>query len=187
MDPSDAELIVRTQAGDKEAFGIIVRRYMKRAYNAALAIVGEHHEAMDLSQEAFVRAYRGMKGFDTSMPFFPWYYRTLKNLWINRARKLRGIRTRSLSPPDDQDAAQLDVAAPDEGPFVSVEKKEMSQILAREMAALGADKREILYLRHFENLSYKEIARLLDIPEGTVMSRLFGARAALRARMEKYL
>ncbi|MHC4714681.1 MAG: RNA polymerase sigma factor, partial [Planctomycetota bacterium] len=75
----------------------------------------------------------------------------------------------------------------EEGPFVAATQGEMAKVLAREMAALSPEKREILYLRHFEELPYRKIAEILDIPEGTVMSRLFAARAALRARMEKYL
>ena len=187
MEPPDGELIERSKKGDRDAFGDIVRRYMKRAYHAALAISGEHSDAMDLSQEAFVRAYRGIKRFDTSRPFFPWYYRTLKNLWINRARKGRGVKFVSISAREDDARGAFDLPAPGEGPFVAAERSEMAQILAMEMDRLSPQKREILYLRHFEHLSYREIAETLEIPEGTVMSRLFAARAALRARMEKYL
>lgn len=189
MEPSDAELILRTQSGDKEAFGIVVRRYMKRAYHAALTIVGEHNEAMDLSQEAFARAYKGIKGFDTALPFFPWYHRTLHNAWINRKRKGKGLKFTSLSQSDspDEDAPPPEIASKDEGPYVAAEKSEMASVLAKEMDALEPGKREILYLRHFENLSYRDIAQTLDIPEGTVMSRLHSARQALRDRMEKYL
>lgn len=186
MEPSDGELLARSQAGDKEAFGVIVRRHMKRAYYAALAIVGEHHEAMDLSQEAFVRAYKGIRKFDTSMAFFPWFYRILKNLWINRGRKGRHIKFTSLTAGDDEEG-QIDIASSDAGPFVAAERSEMAKVLAQEMDALDGEKREILYLRHFENMSYREMAETLGIPEGTVMSRLHGARQALRARMERYL
>ncbi len=186
MDPSDRELIERSKGGDKDAFGDIVRRYMKRAYYAALAICGNDSDAMDLSQETFVRAFRGIKKFDTSRPFFPWYYRALKNLWINRMRKGRGVKVFSLSPRDD-DRASPDLPSGQDGPFVAAHKSEMALLLAREMDNLAPEKREILYLRHFEHLSYREIAQTLAIPEGTVMSRLYAARAALRAKMEKYL
>ncbi len=142
---------------------------------------------MDLGQEAFVRAFRGIRHFDTSQPFFPWYYRAMRNLWINRGRKARRARFVSISPRDDEDDPQLILPSTDKGPFVAAEKKEMVEVLSREMSGLDEDKREILYLRHFENLSYKEIAETLGIPEGTVMSRLFAARQALRAKMEKYL
>ncbi len=187
MGPSERDLLERSKSGDKDAFGEVVKIYMKRAYYAALAICGQSSDAMDLSQEAFVRVYRGIKRFDTSRPFFPWYYRTLKNLWINRARKARGVRFVSLSPPEDEERRGIEIESDEAGPFEAAEKGEMAQALAAEMAHLSAEKREILYLRHFENLSYKEIAETLDIPEGTVMSRLFAARAALRKRMEKYL
>ena len=186
-EPSDAELILRTQKGDREAFGVIVRRYMKRAYFAAMTIVREHNEAMDLSQEAFARAFRGIKRFDTSMPFFPWYHSTLRNLWINRCRKGRGVKFTSLSVGGDDESQTIEVASRDEGPFVAAEKSEMAEVLAREMAGLDEDKREILHLRHFENMSYREISQALGIPEGTVMSRLHSARQALRVRMEKHV
>ncbi len=186
MTPSDRELLESAKKGDKDAFGDVVRRYMKRAYYAALAICGNHSDAMDLSQEAFARAYRGIRHFDTERAFFPWYYRTMKNLWINRHRRGRGLRFFSLSPPHG-DKGAIDLPSDDEGPFQAAEKSEMAEVLARKMALLDTDKREILYLRHFENLSYRRIAETLEIPEGTVMSRLFAARAALRNRMEKYL
>jgi len=186
MDPTDRELLERAKGGDRDALGDIVRRYMKRAYYAALALCGEHNEAMDLSQEAFVRAWRGMKKFDTARPFFPWYYRTMKNLWINHHRRGRGVKFFSISRKSE-DERPFDVPSGEEGPFVAAEKSEMAETIAREMDALDAEKREILYLRHFEHLSYREIAETLDIPEGTVMSRLFAARKALKGRMERYL
>jgi len=187
MEPSDGELIGRSQKGDKDAFGVIVRRYMKKAYYAAVTIVGEYNEAMDLSQEAFARAFRGIKSFDTSKPFFPWYYQTMKNLWINRARKGRGVRFTSLSQSPDGDERPIDIASSDEGPFAAAEKSERAAMIAREMNALDGEKREVLYLRHFENLSYREIAERLAIPEGTVMSRLHSARKALGERIERFL
>jgi RNA polymerase sigma-70 factor (ECF subfamily) len=187
MEPSDGELLARCQKGDTEAFGVIVRRYMTRAYYAALALVGEHHEAMDLSQEAFARTYKAVKRFDLSKSFFPWYHKTLKNLWINRHRKGKGVRFTSLSPAEEDDGPHLEIASRDEGPFVAASKAETAEVLAREMGKLDPEKREILYLRHFDNLSYSQIAETLGIPEGTVMSRLFAARQALKGRMEKYL
>lgn len=187
MTPTDRELLERSKAGEREAFGDIVRRYMKRAYYAALAISGKHDDAMDLSQEAFVRAFRAMKSFDTARPFFPWYYRTLKNLWINKTRRGRNVTFFSLSPGKDDEKPHFDIPSDDAGPFVAAHKSEMATALAAEMDTLSPEKREILYLRHFEHLSYGEIAKTLEIPEGTVMSRLHAARAALRAKMEKYL
>jgi len=187
MEPSDGELIKRCQGGDKEAFGIIVNRYKKRAFYAALAITGEHNEAMDLSQEAFVRAFRGIGKFDTSMQFFPWYYRTLRNLWINRGRKAARAHFVSLSPKDGEEESQLEIPSTADSPHAAAERQELVAALSKEMEGLDAEKREILHLRHFENMSYHDIAATLEIPEGTVMSRLFSARAALRARMEKYL
>lgn len=186
MEATDRELLERAKRGDRDAFGDIVRRYMKRAYYAALAVCGEHNEAMDLSQEAFVRAYRGISKFDTDRPFFPWYYRTMKNLWINGHRKGRGVKFFSISQRQE-DERPFDLPSDEAGPFVAAAKSEMAETLAREMDALDAEKREILYLRHFEHLSYREMAETLKIPEGTVMSRLFAARKALKARMEKYL
>lgn len=186
MEPTDRILLERAKGGDRDAFGDIVRRYMKRAYYAALAVCGEHNEAMDLSQEAFVRAYRGISKFDTDRPFFPWYYRAMKNLWINGHRKGRGLRFFSISE-SEEDERPFDLPSDDAGPFVAAAKSEMAEALAHEMDALDPEKREILYLRHFEHLSYREISETLEIPEGTVMSRLFAARKVLKVRMEKYL
>ena len=180
------ELLVLAAGGDREAFGEIVRLHMKRAYRSALTLSKRHHEAMDLSQEAFARAFRAIKSFDPERPFFPWYYRILKNLWINQLRRAKSARFVSISPDPERDGPQYDFPSDEEGPFVAVEKREEAETLAREMAALSPEKREILNLRHFEHLSYREIAETLDIPEGTVMSRLHSARASLAGRMEKY-
>lgn len=180
----DGELVARATKGDVEAFGVLVDRYKERAYMIALGFVGNADDAMDLSQEAFVKAFRAIKTFREGKPFYPWFYAILRNVCFSHLRRVRTRREQSL------DAAQefgFEVAdgAPD--PAASIEEAEMIGLVRRGLAELEPVHREILLLRHFENLSYKEISEVLGCPIGTVMSRLYAARKALGKRLAPHV
>ena len=150
----------------------------------ALGFVGNPDDAMDLSQEAFVKAFKAMRTFRDGSDFYPWFYAVLRNTCFNFLRRRKTRRESSL------DAAQeygFDVrdGAPD--PSVVLERKEMRAIVRAEIGKLAPVHREILLLRHFESLSYKEMASVLGCPIGTVMSRLYAARQALKARLTCYM
>jgi len=180
----DSALIERCRRGDKEAYGVLVQRYMKRAYATALAWVGSHNDALDLSQEAFVRAWRGLKHFNPEFRFFTWYYRILRNLCLNHLRN----RKRRARPFSEVEKAQALEDIPDEwsDPSILAEQDEQKAAVWKALAALKEHEREILILKDFQEMSYKEIAEALDCPVGTVMSRLYHARRALRERLVKY-
>ena len=93
----ERDLIRRSQAGEREAFGLLVRGYMERAYRTTYALVGNHADAVELSQEAFARAYRALDGFDSEAPFYPWFHRILRNLAYDRLRRRR-LEPRALDP-----------------------------------------------------------------------------------------
>jgi len=185
MADDDRQLIIRCKKGDKSAFKALVERYMKRAYYSTLALVGNHSDAVDLSQAAFVKAYRAMKRFDQEREFFPWLYRILRNLCFTHLKKRAGERAQSLTP--GKDGRALEIADSTHGPDAIAERNELVQALRMELSRMAPDEKEILLLRDFEGLSYKEIAARLDVPLGTVMSRLFNARKKLRERMKKLL
>ncbi len=181
---TDAELASRAKRGDMAAFGELVERYKERAYMIALGFVGNPDDAMDLSQEAFVKAFKAMRTFRDGSSFYPWFYAVLRNTCFNFLRRRKTRKESSL------DAAQefgFDVAdrAPD--PSESLERKEMRALVRQEIGKLSAVHREILLLRHFEHLSYKEMSAVLDCPIGTVMSRLYAARQALKVRLSCYM
>jgi RNA polymerase sigma-70 factor (ECF subfamily) len=184
QEQSDAELASKAKRGNIDAFGELVERYKERAYMIALGFVGSPDDAMDLSQEAFFKAFKAMRTFKDGADFYPWFYAVLRNTCFNVLRKRKTRRESSL------DAAQeygFDVAdgAPD--PAVTLERKEMRAIVRAEIDKLTPVHREILMLRHFELLSYKEMADVLGCPIGTVMSRLYAARQALKVRLTCYM
>jgi RNA polymerase sigma-70 factor, ECF subfamily len=187
-EPEDRAALERCQRGDAQAFEFVVHKYMKRAYFTALGLVGNHEDALDLSQEAFVRAFRAIQRFDLRQQFFTWYYRILRNICLNHLRK----RARAGEIAVNAGEADLDelenpasCGLPD--PAAAAEQSELNEQLWMAMRRLNAADREILLLREIEGCAYAEIAERLEIPSGTVMSRLFNARRRLRETLNGIL
>ena len=179
----DAVLIRRAQAGDTEAFGALVERYMRRAYFAALSLVGRRDDALDLSQEAFARAFRARGSLDPDRPFYAWIYQILRRLCFNFLRDRR-TRHRALEAAGTWLADEA-TARFQGDPAAALERDESRRRVAAAIEALPARDREVLALREFENLTYREIAALVGIPTGTVMSRLYAARQRLAEVLEE--
>jgi RNA polymerase sigma-70 factor (ECF subfamily) len=178
LDAEEQGLIVRCQQGDRAAFEPIVRRYMRGAAAFALAWTGSREDALDLSQEAFARAFRNLRRFDPSRPFYPWFHTILRNLCINhlgRASHLREVPLRDNFEHADKAPA----------PDVALERREARHMVWEGLRKLSARDREILILREFQDLTYAEIAAVLGIPRGTVMSRLHTARQRLRLQLDR--
>jgi RNA polymerase sigma-70 factor (ECF subfamily) len=182
--PTERELILRAQAGETAAFGELVGRYMRRAYYAALGLVGSHEDALDLSQEAFSRAFRARQRIDPDRPFYTWLYQILRRLCFNftRDRRLHRDKLREAAPWLVSEAGQR-VGEVD--PLRSAEREELRRSVREAIEALADREREVLVLKEFESLKYREIAELLGIPIGTVMSRLYSARQRLAAAIEE--
>ena len=182
-DPAtDRLLVVQAQSGDSRAFGELVTRYMRRAYFAALGIVGNHDDALDLSQEAFARAFRARRSLDPERPFYPWLYQILRRLCFNFLRN-RKSRAAKLMAAGGWLADEADARAAAQSPQRAAERAELRRRVQTAIATLPAHEREVLIMREFEGLRYREIADLLGIPIGTVMSRLYAARKALAAAL----
>jgi len=180
----EGSIIERCQKGDREAFAFIVQKYMKPAYYVALGYVGSADDALDLSQDAFVNAFRHIKRFDPTRNFFPWFYSILKNLCMNHLNRLRRRREDSI---DQMEADQGYVTIPVStvNPENSMVRTDLADKIGQALSRLRPKDREILILQHFEDFSYQEISNLLGIPIGTVMSRLYSARRALRRELEQ--
>ncbi|MEW5994815.1 MAG: RNA polymerase sigma factor [Candidatus Zixiibacteriota bacterium] len=177
---SDAALVMQIKAGDKKAFGTLVERHKKLAYRLALGLVGNKDDAHDISQEAFLRVYKSAATYDEAKPFLPWFYAIISNLcrtWLSR-RSRHNSRYVNID-----DAAYLMVAKGT--PESSMIKKEVLARLREALMRLPFADREIITLQHFRGMSYDEIARLLNIPRGTVMSRLYYARKKLATLMKE--
>jgi RNA polymerase sigma-70 factor (ECF subfamily) len=181
---SDALLVRRTKAGDTGAFGILVQRYMRRAYYAALGLVGSSEDAMDLSQEAFVRAFRARKTIDPERPFYAWLYQIIRRLCFNHTRDRR-TRRRGIEAAGDWLAEQASARTSGMNPERALEAAEARRRVLRALDALSDRDREVLVLKEFEGLRYREIAEVLGVPIGTVMSRLYSARRRLAAALEE--
>ncbi|MCK4857407.1 MAG: sigma-70 family RNA polymerase sigma factor [candidate division Zixibacteria bacterium] len=178
-DPQLAELM---QRGDMKAFEVLVERYRQKAFYLALGLVGDADEAADVSQEAFIRVYRAAKRFDTSEDFFGWFYVILSNLARNRIKKRQVRAAHVRQEQADTDAIRHRQSR--SNPDLLLEADETKKLVWEAIERLPYNFREIIILRHFEELPYGEIAGLLDIPIGSVMSRLYYARLKLKTILE---
>jgi RNA polymerase sigma-70 factor (ECF subfamily) len=181
---TERELILQAQAGERAAFGELVGRYMRRAYFAALGLVGSHEDALDLSQEAFARAYRARSRIDPDQVFYTWFYQILRRLCynFNRDRRLRREKLCRASGWLTDDAGYR---ARNVDPERTAVRHELQRRVREAIEQLPEHEREVLVLREFEGLRYREIADLMNIPIGTVMSRLYSARRRLAAAIEE--
>lgn len=173
--------VEEAQQGSRQAFGELVKLYQKPAYAIAYGFVRNREDALEIAQEAFVKAYRAMSRFDTSRPFYPWIYRIVKNTCLNHIKKRN---RRGETSFEGLKESGVDFAARGRGPDGVAGLGELRERIAGGMEQLTEDHQEILTLRHVQELSYNEIAECLQIPRGTVMSRLHGARRNLRTALE---
>jgi RNA polymerase sigma-70 factor (ECF subfamily) len=174
---NDETLAMRSCRLDSpEAFEALVNRYMKDAYFIALGFVGNREDALDLSQEAFVRAYRNIKHVKADRKFFPWFYQILKNLCISHLRKRRYRRAGSL---DADDCPEVEDTSDSFSPEAVAARSEIKDKVWQAISKLDEKHREVIILRHFQNMSYEQIAEALFCNKGTVTSRLYYARKRL--------
>lgn len=177
------ELMLAARSGDRAAFDRLVERVRGRAFRVAHALVGSRDDAMELCQEAFLKVYRARDTFRDGEPFLPWFHRILRNTCFSFLRGKGRLAARSVSalpPGADEDEGDYEIADGGGAPSDRVLADERAAAFWAAFRTLTARDREILVLRHFQECSYKDIARSLRIPEGTVMSRLFHARRRLR-------
>jgi RNA polymerase sigma-70 factor (ECF subfamily) len=176
MEIDDNILVQQCRGGNPRKFQVLVERYKKPMYYFALGMVGNPDDAYDLSQEAFVKAYRSLKRFDDKFAFKSWLFAILSNLCKNALRSA-GVRQKYLA----SDAALAIAQAPDQAnPETVLASKRIKQAVWDALGTLDSEAREIIILKHFQDMPYKEIAEVLNIPLGSVMSRLHYARLKLK-------
>jgi RNA polymerase sigma-70 factor (ECF subfamily) len=180
----DRDLIVRAQSGETAAFGELVERYMRRAYYSALGLVGSHDDALDLSQEAFARAYRARHRINPDLPFYAWLYQIIRRLCFNHTRDRRSHREK-IERASNWLVEQADRRSTYTDPHRAMVREEERRRVTAAIDLLPDREREVLVLKEFEGLRYREIAHLLGIPIGTVMSRLYTARKRLAGVIEE--
>ena len=175
---SREELVAMEQCrrGSRKAFEVLVNKYMKDAYYIALGFVGNREDAQDLSQEAFVRAFRNIKKIRPECGFFPWFYQILKNLCISHLRKKKHRKAASL---DVEGCPEAEAPNDNFSPEEIADRNEMKDKVWQAIGKLDPKHREVIILRHFQNMSYEQIAEALFCNKGTVTSRLYYARKHL--------
>lgn len=185
---TDLELVRRVQKGDKKAFDVLVLKYQQKIINLIMRYVHDPDTAMDVSQEAFVKAYRGLKNFRGDSAFYTWMYRiainTAKNHLVSRSRRL---------PDSDIDAQEAEQYGGEsalkeyDSPEHVTLKDEIHATVIRAIESLPDDLRTAITLREIEGMSYEEIAEAMDCPIGTVRSRIFRAREAVDKELRPLL
>jgi len=176
-------LMKQVQAGDAAAFDELVATVTPRGQAVALALVGSRDDAHDLVQESLTKVYTARGSYRSGEPFLPWFHRILRNACISFLRKKGRVKTRSLSAAADDDGADWEIESQDPRPEEHAESRDTGARVRAAIDTLPLKHREILCLRHLEELSYLEISEHLGIPEGTVMSRLYHARNRLAERL----
>jgi RNA polymerase sigma-70 factor (ECF subfamily) len=184
--------VERVRGGDRDAFALLVRRYQGRAYRLALRVLRDEEQARDAVQEALLKAYRSLGSFEGRSGFFTWLYRLVMNQCIDQIR--RGKADRNVEWEDERSAplalgaegrAISSGAEVGEAPEGRVARSRLGELVARAMQQLPEDARRTLQLREIDGLEYAEIAKVLGIPKGTVMSRLHYARKRLRELLQQ--
>lgn len=180
MPQTDTDLVARAQAGDQDAFAVLVERHQGKVYSLSLRLTGSAEDAADLSQEALFKAWRGLSSFQGESAFSTWLYRLTHNLCIDFLRReSRRRRLGDMSLDDEEYNGANLIAAPAPTPQAVLEGAELREELERGLARLSQDHRQALALR-LAGLSYAEIAAFLEVEEGTVKSRIARARLSLR-------
>jgi len=182
-----SRLMALAKQGDRAAFDQLAVRLRGRAFHTALALVGSREDALEQAQEAFLKTWRARDTFRDGEPFLPWFHRILRNTCFSFLRKRKRIRVHSMTVTIEGEETDWEIADDQPAPGARLEHDEARQAFQRAFRRLSSRDREILSLRHFQDLAYREIALALDVPEGTVMSRLFHARRRLRDLLAPHL
>jgi RNA polymerase sigma-70 factor (ECF subfamily) len=184
----DQELVARVQKGDKSAFDLLVRKYQHKIAKLVSRYVYDRSEVEDVTQEAFIKAYRAMSGFRGESAFYTWLYRiainTAKNYLVSQGRRLPSADMESEEAELTEEGGSLrEIATPEHTALTG----EIAETVMAAMKALPEDLRTAITLREIEGLSYDEIAAVMDCPIGTVRSRIFRAREAIDKELRPLL
>ncbi len=180
-------LLCAAKRGSQDAFAELVRQSERMVYNLALRMSGCEQDALDISQEAYLRAWKSLRSFEGACSFSSWMYTLTRNVCIDHAKREQKRRALSLTYEDcDGDEVSLDIADGEEKrPEQIYERAERGATVREAIMKLSEQQREVLVLYDIEGYSYADISRMLDIEEGTVKSRLWRARDNLRKQLKQ--
>ena len=189
----DDDLVQRIQAGDSAAFRALFDKYHRRAFAVAMGVLKNEDDALDAVQEAFVKVHKNIHKFEGSSSFYTWLYRIVMNVSIDHVRK--NSRRKSLDFDErtlhqDSEVAGDGALVPsltNANPDKAALRQELGEAIQAALQELPDHHRAVIVLREIEGMSYEEMAEALDVPKGTVMSRLFHARKKMQASLAPYL
>lgn len=192
IDDEDLKYVFLCQKGDVDAFEVLVERHQKKMLNIAYRMMGDYDEACDVTQEAFVSAYKSIKKFKAEAKFSTWLYRIVVNYSKNRLKQLNVLAKHEKISIDDTEANRTDTTweqafTSNSNPGTHMERREREAHVQKCISSLDEEYKEVLVLRDIQGFSYEEIRDILKIPDGTVKSRLSRARNALKDCLTKVI
>ncbi|MBN2369210.1 MAG: sigma-70 family RNA polymerase sigma factor [Vicinamibacteria bacterium] len=183
MGMQDEELVAAFQQGDYAAFDSLMFRWERKIQGAIYRLTGSEEDARDLAQEAFLRAYRALKGFKGEARFSSWLYQIALNLCRDRMRRRKGKTWVSLEELTEGGEIAASHARP--SALDMIEARDLSRIVADAVAALPEEQREVIILKEYEGMTFAEIATALEVPISTVKTRLYRGLGQMRRRLER--
>lgn len=185
----DDALVDRARSGDRAAFQELFQKYHRRAYAVAFGVVKRQEDALDIVQDAFIKVHKHIGNFQGTSSFYTWLYRIVMNLAIDQVRRKRKVTEwgEDIQKDDAVGDGTLLPHVPDENPARTVVRRELKAKIAAALDTLPEYHRAVIVLREVEGMSYEEMAQVLDVPKGTIMSRLFHARRKMQEQLAPYL
>ena len=182
MSDNEKALVERARSGDIEAFEKLIEGCQKKVFNIAFRMIGNYDDANELAQEVFLKAFRSIKKFKGDSLFSTWIYKVTANVCLDEIRRRKNKRVFSLDEEVEYGDGDLKRQIPDNAPTpdVEVEINEIKKVVNKSIQELPNDYKSIIILRDIQGLSYDEISKIFDCPEGTVKSRINRARQALK-------
>jgi len=179
----ELKVIERVLNGDTDAFGILVKRYEKQIVNYVFRMIGNYQDALELSQEVFLKAYLALKSYKSEYSFSTWLYKIARNRTIDFIRKKK-LNTVSIEGKGNEDSLKPQYEDSGLRPDEVYEKKRRANLVEKAVAKLPEEYREVIIMYHVDGLKYEEIADILGVPIGTVKNRIFRARKMLKDMLE---
>jgi RNA polymerase sigma-70 factor (ECF subfamily) len=184
---TDEDLVTAVLEGDRDRFGELIDRYQGRLVNYLFRLLRNADDAHDLAQEVFVKVYQVLDRFDPHYKFSTWLFRVAQNAAIDQIRRRR-LKVVSLRQEDDEgESRDWDLPSPERGPYGELRNQERGEAIQEAIETLPWEYRELILLRHFGELPYEEIARLKQMPLGTVKNKLFRGRQMLKEKLQDFL
>src|SRR5262245_53491862 len=185
MELDDDQIIARTLAGETDAFSLLVRRWERPIYALSLRMLGHDEDARDVCQETFLAAFRNLRKFRGDSNFSSWLYRIALNACHSRLR-IKGVSIEQSIDQQDDDGHRYDIADPAAEHLADrLHRDERASMVRKALQALPVEMRQVIIMKEYEELTFAEIAEILQVPVSTIKSRLYTGLQQMRARLEK--